>query len=128
MSVMDDKELDRLDRLANLMDMKFGLPGTNLRMGLDGIVGLIPGIGDTLTLGVSGYIVHRAYKAGVSPLILSRMIWNIFIDWAIGIIPFVGDLFDVTWKANRMNVDMLKAHHLTRKYAQTDEKGTALFI
>lgn len=128
MSTMDDKELDRLDRLAYLMDQQFALPGTKMRMGLDGLIGLIPGIGDTITMAVSAYIVHRAWKAGVSPLILSRMIWNIFIDWAVGIIPFFGDIFDVRWKANRMNVDMLKAHHLTKKYAQTDKKGTPLFI
>lgn len=125
---MNDRELDRLDRLANLMDQQFLIPGSDIRVGLDSIIGLIPGIGDTASLAVSGYIVHRAWKAGVSPLILSRMIWNIFVDWIIGIIPFFGDLFDVGWKANRRNVDMLKAHHLTRKYAQTDNKGTALFI
>lgn len=124
---MNDAELRKLERLANLMDTQFRIPGVPIPMGLDGIIGLIPGIGDTATLCVSGYILHKA-RPHVSPAIMSRMIWNVFIDWAIGIIPFFGDIFDIGWKANRKNVDLLKAHILTRKYADVDEKGRALFI
>lgn len=124
---MRENDLQKLDQLADLMDNKFVLPGTNIRIGLDSIIGVIPGIGDTLTLAVSGYIIHKARQAGVNPLILSQMIWNVGIDWAIGIVPFVGDAFDIGWKANRRNVDLLKAHLKTRPY-QTDKKGHALFI
>ncbi len=124
---MNESELRKLDVLADLMDTRLIIPGTNIPIGLDSIIGLIPGIGDTATLAVSGYILHKA-RPHVSPVIMSRMIWNVFIDWAIGIIPFFGDIFDVGWKANRKNVDMLKAHVLTTKYAHIDEKGTALFI
>ncbi len=124
---MKDSELQKLDWLANLMDTQFRIPGVPVPMGLDGIIGLIPGIGDTITLGVSGYILHKA-RPHVTPALMARMIWNVFIDWAIGIIPFFGDIFDIGWKANRKNVDLLKAHILTRKYAHTDDKGRALFI
>lgn len=124
---MNEFELRQLDWLADLMDSRVLIPGTNIGMGLDGIIGLIPGIGDTIALGVSGYILHKA-RPHVSPVIMARMIWNVFVDWAIGIIPFFGDIFDVGWKANRKNVDMLKAHILTNKYAHMDDKGRALFI
>lgn len=124
---MNELELRHLDWLAEIMDSRLIIPGTNIPIGLDSIIGLIPGIGDTVTLAVSGYIINKA-RPHVSPAILSRMIWNVFIDWAIGIVPFFGDIFDVGWRANRKNVDMLKAHVLTNKYAHMDDKGQALFI
>lgn len=124
---MKEAELRRLEKLADLMDAQFRIPGISMPIGLDGIVGLIPGIGDTLTLGVSAYIIHRA-RPHVTPAILARMIWNVVVDWAIGIIPFFGDMFDVAWKANRMNVKLLKDHLQTKRYPATRLKGTALFI
>jgi hypothetical protein len=124
---MKENDLLKLDQLADLMDNKLVIPGTNIRLGLDSIIGLIPGIGDTLSLAVSGYIVHQAHKAGVHPFLLSRMLYNIFVDWLIGIVPFFGDIFDVGFKANRRNVDLLKAHLKTAKF-ETDRKGRALFI
>jgi len=124
---MNESELRRLDALANLMDQQFYIPGTDIAIGLDPLLGVIPGVGDTISLAVSAYILHKA-RPHVTPALMSRMVWNVFIDWAIGIIPFFGDVFDVGWKANRRNVDMLKAHVLTRKYAHTDENGQALFI
>lgn len=127
MFVMKDEELKKLEFLANLMDAQFRIPGVAMPIGLDGIIGLIPGIGDTLTLGVSLYIINRA-RPHITPAILARMVWNVFIDWAIGVIPFFGDIFDVAWKANRMNIRLLRDHLQTRKYASTDNNGTALFI
>jgi hypothetical protein len=124
---MKDAELKKLELLANLMDTQFRIPGVPLPIGLDGIIGLIPGIGDTLTLGVSLYIINRA-RPHITTAILGRMIWNVFIDWLIGIVPFFGDIFDVAWKANRKNIRLLRDHLQTRKYASTDNKGTALFI
>ncbi len=106
--------VDDLDFLADLMDNKFTIPGTSIRFGLDSLIGLLPGIGDTISLLVSGYIVRRAHEAGVPHHIKARMLFNIFVDWLIGIVPFIGDIFDVGWKANRKNVDLLKKH-LNRK-------------
>lgn len=125
-NLMNDFELRKLDRLADFMDQRFTIPGTSIPVGMDSIIGLIPGIGDTASLAVSGYILHKA-RPHVSSILMGRMLWNVIIDWAIGIIPFFGDMFDVGWKANRRNVDLLKAHLMSRKYDQTP-KGTALFI
>ena len=108
------------------MDQRFHIPGTVIPVGMDSIIGLIPGIGDTASLAVSGYILHKA-RPHVSSALMGRMLWNVIIDYMIGIIPFFGDLFDVGWKANRRNVDLLKAHLATAPYDQT-RRGTALFI
>jgi hypothetical protein len=122
---MDEYELRKLEKLANFMDQQFKIPGFGIPFGMDSIIGLIPGIGDTATLMVSAYIVNKA-RPHVTPYVFMRMMWNIFIDWLIGIVPFVGDIFDVGWKANRMNVDLLKEHLKTKPY---DAKGgSALFI
>ena len=103
--------VEHVESLAELMDSQFALPGTKIRLGLDALVGLIPGIGDTLNLGVAGYIVSRAWAAGVPKRKLVRMSWNIFIDWLIGLVPLIGDLFDVGWKANLRNAAVLRKHY-----------------
>jgi hypothetical protein len=121
-----ENDLLKLEQLADLMDSRFIIPGTDIRVGLDAILGLIPGIGDTASLAVSGYIVHKARKAGVHPWLLSRMTWNIFIDWLVGLVPLAGDIFDVGLKANKKNVELLRAHFKAAPY--DFKKGSALFI
>lgn len=103
-------ELDRLDRLAHRMDTLFTIPGTSIRVGLDTILGLVPGIGDTATAIPAGYIVYRAHRMGMPRIKLARMGVNAGIDWLVGSIPLVGDLFDLGFKANRRNVRMIRAH------------------
>lgn len=110
-------ELDDLDNLANILDDRFKVPGTNIRFGLDSLVGLIPGIGDVLTSTFSLYLVSRARSAGASRVLVGRMLWNIFADVTLGSVPIVGDIFDVTWKSNRKNIDLLRKH-LQRKLDQ----------
>lgn len=102
--------LEKLQQLSNLMDKAFIIPGTNIRFGFDSIVGLIPVVGDTLTVAVSGYIYSFAKKAGVPRRKRMRMAWNIFIDWLIGLIPVLGDIFDVGFKANSKNVHIIMTH------------------
>lgn len=102
--------LERLRQLSGLMDKAFTIPGTNIHFGLDSIVGLIPVVGDTLSVAVSGYIYTFAKQAGVPWHKRIRMMWNIFIDWLIGLIPFLGDIFDVGFKANTRNVNIIMAH------------------
>lgn len=92
------------------MDRAFVIPGTNIRFGFDSVVGLIPVIGDTLTAAVSVYIYIFARKAGVPGRKRMRMIWNIFIDWLIGLVPLFGDIFDVAFKANVKNIRIIMAH------------------
>ncbi len=112
LSEMDEQHphIKELEILADWMDSKFIVPGTNHRFGLDSLVGLIPGIGDTVGLLVSGYIFHKATRHNLPHHLKAVMLWNIFIDWLIGIVPFAGDIFDIGWKANRRNVDLLKKH------------------
>lgn len=97
-----------LDQLSRWMDGLFRVPGTGWRFGLDAIVGLIPGVGDTLTTLVSFYILAAGVRYRVPKVTLLRMGANIAVDYVVGAIPLVGDLFDVAWKSNQMNVKLLK--------------------
>ncbi len=101
-------ELARIDRLARLLDAQFRFPGTNFRFGLDSMIGLIPGIGDTLTALPSAYMIWRGYKMGLPGYTLGRMAANTGIDYVIGSIPLVGDLFDLGFKANLRNAEILR--------------------
>lgn len=102
--------LANLRQLSDLMDKAFTIPGTQIRFGLDSIIGLIPAVGDTLTVAVSGYIYSFASKAGVPRHKRIQMVWNIFVDWLIGLIPLLGDILDVGFKANSKNVRIIIKH------------------
>lgn len=97
-----------LDQLSRWMDGLFRIPGLGWRFGLDAIIGLIPGVGDTLTTLVSFYILASAVRYRVSKITLLRMGMNIGIDYVVGSIPLVGDLFDAAWKSNQMNMELLR--------------------
>lgn len=105
-----DREIERLDRLAGWMDDLVSVPGTNIRVGLDGLAGLLPVVGDSATMLVSLYLVARAQRMGAPGRLLARMVGNVGVDWLVGSVPVLGDLFDIGWKANRRNVGLLKAH------------------
>lgn len=102
--------VEHIERLAALMDSQFKLPGTNIGMGLDTIIGLVPVIGDTAGLGVSSYIIYRAYQLGLPKRTIIRMAANVGMDWIIGLIPVIGDIFDVGWKANNRNAALIRKH------------------
>ena len=97
-----------LDRLGWLMDDLFRVPLLGWRFGLDALIGLIPGFGDTTTSLVSFYILASAVRYRVPKITLLRMGLNIGIDYLVGSLPVVGDLFDAWWKSNQMNVELLK--------------------
>ena len=109
-------ELRGIDALARLMDSKFVIPGTNFRFGLDGLLGLIPGVGDLSTFAVSGFLVLLMAKNGASGHVLSRMIFNIVIDAALGAIPVVGDLFDFVHKANTKNMKLMRQYYVEGRH------------
>ena len=94
-------------RLAVLLDDYFQLPGTDYRFGLDGLIGFIPGIGDTLSAGLGAYIIARAHKLGAPKRLLARMSLNLGLDWLVGLVPLVGDLLDFGFKAHRRNARLL---------------------
>ena len=97
-----------LDQLSRWMDGIFRIPGTGWRFGLDAIVGLIPGVGDTATTLVGFYILAAGVRYRVSKATLLRMGANIGVDYIFGAIPVIGDLFDAAWKSNRKNVELLR--------------------
>lgn len=102
------REIERIDRVARLLDARFPIPGTRLRFGLDSIVGLIPGVGDLATAVPSTWMLWRGWKHGIPKRSLARMGANIGIDLAVGSIPLVGDLFDLGFKSNLRNADILR--------------------
>lgn len=97
-----------LRRLARLLDAAVRIPGTQIRVGLDPLLGLLPGVGDSLSTLLSGWIVVRAAGMGASPATLARMLGNIVVDATIGAIPLLGDLFDVGFRANQRNLALLE--------------------
>jgi len=101
-----------LQLLADWMDGVFRVPGVGWRFGLDAILGFVPGIGDTATSVASLYILTAAHRYGVTRTTLLRMALNVVLDAVVGMIPLVGDVFDVYWKSNQRNVEILKRHML----------------
>ena len=102
-------EVERsLDQLSRWMDGLFRIPGVGWRFGMDTIVGLIPGVGDLATTGVSFYILASAVRYRVPKITLLRMGLNLGVDYVLGSVPIIGDLFDAWWKSNQMNVELLK--------------------
>ena len=103
---------DRLDILEHWLDQAFRLPGTDYRFGLDGLLGMVPGVGDTATAALSGYFMLEAWRIGARKRIIAEMGKNVAIDWLVGAIPVVGDLFDFAHKANTKNLRLLKQERL----------------
>lgn len=101
---MPSDDLHRLKRLFNLLDSRFRVPGTNWRFGLDGIVGLVPGVGDAAGALISLYIVAEAWRLGVRKRTIARMLGNVALDSLFGAVPLAGDLFDFLWKSNARNL------------------------
>jgi hypothetical protein len=103
-----EQRLARLDALAKLLDVAFILPGTNIRYGIDGLVGLIPVVGDLITTAISLWLVREARALGAPWHITARMLANVAVDGVVGMVPLAGDAFDVMFRANVRNVRMLK--------------------
>ncbi len=102
--------LARLRRVAWLLDGALRLPGTRFRFGLNSLIGLPPGFGDAALALVSLYFVVEAVRLKVPKPVLGRMLANIAIEFAVGAVPLLGDLFDMVWKANLRNVALLERH------------------
>jgi hypothetical protein len=114
----------KLRRVSRILDNAIAIPGTKISFGLDPILGLLPGGGDTVTGGIAAYIVVEAARMGIPREILWKMVGNILIDSFAGTVPVVGDVFDLGWKANIKNIELLEKH---LDIAQSS-KGDRLFI
>ena len=119
--------LRRLRRLSNALDNAIPIPGTSYRIGIDPIIGLLPGGGDFLGTALSAYIVLESARMGVPRATLVQMVSNIIVDTLSGTVPVLGDLVDVTWKANTKNIVLLE-EHLKIPHSQPGKKVDWLFL
>ncbi len=103
-----EQRFARLDALARLLDVAFILPGTKVRYGIDGLIGLIPVVGDLLTTAISLWIVREARALGAPAHVVARMLGNVALDGVVGLVPFAGDAFDVMFRANMRNMRILR--------------------
>ncbi len=118
-------KIKKLRRISRVLDNAVTIPGTKFSFGLDPILGLLPGGGDTITGGISAYIVVEAAKMGLPREVLGKMVGNILLDSFAGTIPILGDLFDVGWKSNIKNIELLEKH---LEIAETGKTNPLLII
>lgn len=113
----NEASLSRMQAVANLLDTAFVIPGTRQRVGIDAIIGLVPGVGDVLTTILSSYIIWEARNLGVSRFALARMLANLGIHATIGSIPLIGDIFDAFFRVNQRNMRIVRSQtlHKTQK-------------
>jgi hypothetical protein len=114
-----EESVARLEALGRLMDGAFVLPGTNIRLGLDAIIGLVPVAGDVISGLVSSYLIWEARQLGASRWLIARMMGNTLLDTTIGAIPLVGDAFDLLFRANMKNMALLRRHMEKRGLGRT---------
>lgn len=107
--------LNRIRRISRLMDTAIRIPGTGFRIGLDPILGLVPGAGDLIATAVSGYILYLAARYRLPGHVFRRMVFNIALEAVVGTVPLIGDIFDAYYKSNIRNVALLE------QYLQTED-------
>ncbi len=116
-----------VERLSRWMDSRFLIPGTKIRFGIDPLISLFPVIGDLITYAMSGALIYIMHTQGASKKVVIKMILNSTLDTVIGIIPLVGSIFDVFYRANDRNVKLLKEHYFEGKH-QGSGNGLLFFI
>lgn len=113
-------QLAMVDRVTDLLDTKFRIPGSNVRFGADFLMGLVPGFGDAISLAISGLLIATMAKHGASGRLVARMLGNVGLDAVVGTIPLAGNLFDLVFKANTRNVNLMREF-----YDQGQHRGSA---
>jgi hypothetical protein len=121
----NQSRLSRIRRWSNLLDRAFRLPGTGVRFGWDAILGLVPGVGDAIGTAFSVMILFEAMRLPIPGVVRARMLLNVLIDVAVGLVPVAGDLFDFAWKANARNLALLERHALG---TEKSLRGDWLFV
>jgi hypothetical protein len=117
--------LNRIRKLSRLMDTAIRIPGIGFRIGLDPIIGLIPGAGDLISTAFSAYIIYLATRFQIPGKDLRKMLFNIGLEAAVGTVPLVGDLFDAYYKSNIRNLALLE-QHLQATEPELEELETVL--
>jgi hypothetical protein len=118
----------RVTLVAKLLDSAFFIPGLNRRVGLDSVLGLVPGLGDALSAALASYIIWEARQLGLPRWKIARMIGNVAVDTAIGAIPVAGDVFDVFFKANERNLRIIHEHLGLPKRGPREIDGVAMRV
>lgn len=121
-SPLEQPSADGLERLAWWLDSAFVVPGTRFRIGLDALIGLVPGIGDLIGTAVSAYIVAAAARRGLPGSVLLRMALNVGVEAIVGAVPILGDVFDAAWKANQRNVALMRQYSAVPRRAHAQSK------
>ncbi len=117
------KPLRQAQKMANLLDASIRLPIINIKLGLDFLIGLVPGLGDVVSALIALRIVWLGKKLGVPGAMLVRMLINIGVDMLLGLMPVLGDLIDIFFKANIRNVRMMESWWLSENKAAIDKQG-----
>jgi len=120
--------LQRVRSVSRLLDNAIPIPGTRFRLGLDPILGLLPGAGDFVGAALSVYIVIEAARFGLPRKTLVQMVTNLVLDSVGGSLPILGDVFDATWKANSRNLALLEAHVATPEPTKAADRRFVIFI
>jgi hypothetical protein len=123
--VKDQRGLELMRKWARIFDSAFQIPGTNIRFGIDPILGFIPGLGDLASPLLSLFMVWHGFKLRVPKVVLARMVLNALIDAVAGVVPVAGDLFDFGWKATAWNLALLERHAMP---GQPPSRGDYLFV
>ena len=109
-------QLRWVDSFSRTLDTRFRIPGTDIRFGLDFILGLVPGAGDLISMGMSGTLVATMARHGASPRLVARMLLNVFLDAFFGSVPILGNLFDLFYKANYRNAELMREYYEEGKH------------
>lgn len=116
LAVQDDgavaPQLQWVDGASHLLDTKFRIPGTDIRFGVDFLLGLFPGAGDLISFGFSGVLVLTMARHGASPMLAARMLLNVALDALVGSVPILGNIFDLVYKANYRNVQLMQEYYV----------------
>jgi len=123
-----EDSLARITLLAKLLDSAFVIPGLNRRIGLDAVLGLVPGVGDAVSAALASYIIWEARQLGLPRWKIARMVGNVAVDTALGAIPLAGDVFDVFFKANERNLRIIHDHLGTPKRGPKVIDGTSVRV
>jgi hypothetical protein len=123
-----NRELAWVDTASRLLDSKFSIPGTKLTFGFDFLLGLVPGVGDVVSLGFSGVLVATMAKHGASPRLVAKMLLNVGLDALVGTIPLLGNAFDIFFKANNRNAELMRQYYQQGKHSGSAWPVVAMVI